>query len=69
VDSTLQKALATVDDGKRAELLAQGSRTAMEDYAAIPLHFEMTTWAFKKNLDYVPRADQATQGQSVTKGK
>jgi peptide/nickel transport system substrate-binding protein len=69
VDETLKKALATVDDAKRAELLAEGSRIVMDDFGAIPLHFEMTTWAFKKDLGYVPRADQATQGQSVTKGK
>ena len=61
VDATLQKALATVDDAKRGALLAEGSRTAMEDFGAIPLHFEMTTWAFKKDLDYTPRADQFTQ--------
>jgi peptide/nickel transport system substrate-binding protein len=69
VDATLQKALATVDDAKRAELLAQGSRTAMDDFGAIPLHFEMTTWAFKKDLGYVPRVDQYTLGSAVTKGK
>jgi len=69
VDATLQKALATVDDAKRGALLAEGSRTAMEDFGAIPLHFEMTTWAFKKDLDYTPRADQFTQGTMVKKGK
>ena len=69
VDATLQKALATVDDAKRAALLAEGSRTAMDDFGAIPLHFEMTTWAFKKDLDYMPRADQYTQGTMVKKGK
>ena len=41
----------------------------MEDFGAIPLHFEMTTWAFKKDLDYTPRADQYTQGATVKKGK
>ena len=41
----------------------------MDDFAAIPLHFEMTTWAFKKDLGYVPRADQYTLGTAVTKGK
>ena len=69
VDATLQKALATVDDARRGALLAEGSRTAMEDFGAIPLHFEMTTWAFKKDLDYTPRTDQATVGTLVKKRK
>ena len=65
VDATLQKALATVDDAKRGALLAEGSRTAMEDFGAIPLHFEMTTWAMRKELAYTPRVDQMTQAMLV----
>ena len=41
----------------------KASRIAMADYGAIPLHFEMTTWAFKKDLGYVPRADQYSRLQ------
>lgn len=69
MDAVLDQALASVDDAKRAELLAQASRIVMEDYGAIPLHFEMTTWAFRKELGYVPRADQFTQATLVTKAK
>jgi peptide/nickel transport system substrate-binding protein len=69
MDAVLVKALATVDDAKRAELLAEASRIAMEDYGNIPLHFEMTTWAFKKDLDYTARADQYTQATLVRKAK
>jgi hypothetical protein len=29
----------------------------------------MSTWAFRKDLDYKPRADQYTQAQLVTKAK
>jgi peptide/nickel transport system substrate-binding protein len=66
VDALIDKALATVDDAKRAETLAEASRVAMDDYGVIPLHFEMTTWAFRKDLSYVPRADQMTQATLVT---
>ena len=69
MDAVLEKALATVDDAKRADLLAEASRIVMEDYGNIPLHFEMTTWAFKKDLDYVPRADQYTQATLVKMAK
>ena len=65
VDTLLSEALATVDDGKRAALLAEASRTAMADYGALPLHFEMTTWAFRKELAYTPRLDQWTQAMLV----
>ena len=33
---------------QRAALLAEASRTAMADYGALPLHFEMTTWALAR---------------------
>ena len=69
VDALLDKALGTIDNDKRAALLAEASRVAMADYAALPLHFEMTTWAMRKDLDYVPRVDQMTQATLVTKAK
>jgi peptide/nickel transport system substrate-binding protein len=65
VDALIEQALATIDDAKRAALLAQASRTAMDDYGLLPLHFEMTTWAMRKDLDYVARADQFTQATLV----
>jgi peptide/nickel transport system substrate-binding protein len=65
VDALIEQALATIDDEKRAALLAQASRTAMEDFGLLPLHFEMTTWAMRKDLDYTPRADQFTQATLV----
>jgi peptide/nickel transport system substrate-binding protein len=69
VDTLLGEALATIDDGKRAALLAETSRVAMADYGLLPLHFEMTTWAMRKDLTYTPRADQNTQAMLVTKVK
>ncbi len=65
VDALIDQALATIDDGKRAALLAQASRIAVEDYGLLPLHFEMTTWAMRKDLSYVARADQFTQATLV----
>jgi peptide/nickel transport system substrate-binding protein len=37
----------------------------MADYGVVPLHFEMTTWAFRKELGYVPRLDQRTRAMLV----
>jgi peptide/nickel transport system substrate-binding protein len=65
VDALLGEALGTIDDARRAALLAQASRIAMADYGVLPLHFEMTTWAMRKGLGYRPRVDQATQATMV----
>jgi peptide/nickel transport system substrate-binding protein len=69
MDALLEQALATINDERRGALLAQASRIAMDDYGALPLHFEMTTWAFRKDLSYVPRADQYTQATLVRRGQ
>src|SRR5262249_32609950 len=69
LDDLLDRSLGTVDDEKRAAQLAEASRVAMADVGAIPLHFEMTTWAFRKELGYVPRADQYTLATMVTKAQ
>ena len=65
VDALIDQALAAIDDAKRADFLAQASRIAMDDHGLLPLHFEMTTWAMRKTLDYVARADQFTQATLV----
>jgi peptide/nickel transport system substrate-binding protein len=65
VDALIDQALGTIDDSRRAALLAEASRTAMADHGLLPLHFEMTTWAMRRTLDYVARADQFTQATLV----
>jgi len=65
VDELLTQALGTIDDTRRAALLAQASRVAMDDDGVLPLHFEKTTWAMRKDLDYTPRVDQNTQAMAV----
>jgi len=60
VDDLTIKALATIDDAQRENLLRQASKVGMEDYGIIPLHFEVTPWAFKPTLSYGARVDQYT---------
>ena len=36
------------------------------DYGLIPLHFELSVWAMRRDLAYVGRADQATLARFVT---
>lgn len=65
MDALIDQALATVDDDKRDALLQQASQVVMEDYGILPLHFEVTPWAFRKGISYVPRADQYTLALGV----
>jgi peptide/nickel transport system substrate-binding protein len=69
MDELLERALVTVDEEGRAGLFAEASRVAMAGYGAIPLHFEMTTWAFRKDLSYTARTDQYTQATLVRKAQ
>jgi peptide/nickel transport system substrate-binding protein len=65
VDALVVEAQRTVDDAKRETLLRQASKLAMSDFAVIPLHFEITPWAYKKGLSYRPRIDQYTLATEV----
>jgi peptide/nickel transport system substrate-binding protein len=69
LDRTLAEALRTVDDKKRGELLAKASEIGIRDVGIIPLHYEVSTWALKKGLAYVARADQQTMAMEVTTAK
>lgn len=66
VDELTYQAMRTIDDGKREGLLREASKIAMEDFGIIPLHFEVTTWAFKSNLAYTARVDQYTLATDLT---
>ena len=65
LDSKIAEALVTIDDAKREGLLRQASQLAMENFAILPLHYEVTPWALRKGLTYEPRADQYTLATSV----
>jgi peptide/nickel transport system substrate-binding protein len=65
MDALLQQALATIDDQEREKLLQQASQVVIDDYGILPLHFEITPWAFREGLTYEARADQYTLAMSV----
>lgn len=53
LDAILAKAAVTLDDAKRAEILAQAYEFAIgEEVAVIPMLFPITTWAMRKGLVY-----------------
>jgi peptide/nickel transport system substrate-binding protein len=60
VDKLIEDALATVDDKKRAGLLAKATEVAINDGGIIPLHYQVNTWAAKKGISYKARTDERT---------
>jgi peptide/nickel transport system substrate-binding protein len=66
MDALLIEAMRTVDDAKRGELLRQAETVVLDDNGILPLHFEVTLWAFKPEFDYKPRTDQFTLPFEVT---
>jgi len=60
MDELLQKALNTVDDKARLALLQEAGAIAINDGGLIPIHQQVTTWAAKKGVAYIPRTDERT---------
>jgi peptide/nickel transport system substrate-binding protein len=53
LDKLLAAASVTLDDGKRAALIAQGYELALgQDVAAIPMLFQITAWGMRKGITY-----------------
>lgn len=67
MDAVLEEALASVDDAKRAKLLARATEIGVgEDVGIIPLHYQVNTWAAKKGLTYVARTDERTLAMGIS---
>jgi peptide/nickel transport system substrate-binding protein len=60
IDALLERGFATLDEAKRAALAREAMRLAMRDVAVIPLHHQITSWAMKRSLSYLPRTDEFT---------
>ncbi len=66
VDTLIEAAQSNIDVKMRAELLNQASTLAIAEAAIIPVYYPVQTWALRKGLSYVARADEFTLGLSVT---
>ncbi|MFJ1300281.1 ABC transporter substrate-binding protein [Pseudomonadota bacterium AL_CKDN230030165-1A_HGKHYDSX7] len=69
MDELVKQASSTMDDAKRAALLQEASNIAMDDYAMLPVHFELSVWAMKNDVRYQGRPDQTTLVQYATPAK
>jgi peptide/nickel transport system substrate-binding protein len=64
-DKVFRQAITTVDPAQREKLLQQSVHRALELLPSIPLHFESSTWAFRRDIAYEGRADQLTLAASA----
>ena len=60
VDALVGQSLGTLDEAKREAVAREAMTVAMQDYAAIPLHHQSTSWAMRKGLAYTARTDELT---------
>ncbi len=66
-DAKLEEALRTVDDGKRALVLAAAMEIGMEDVGLIPTHYQLNTWASRKGFKVQARTDEYTLATGIRK--
>jgi peptide/nickel transport system substrate-binding protein len=70
LDKLLATASVTLDDGKRAALIAQAYELALgQDVAAIPMLFQITAWGMRKGVSYGGFPQDATVAALVHKVK
>ncbi len=60
VDALTEDALQLVDDVKREAYLQRAAELAIGDTGIIPLHFQISLWATRDGITYVPRVDEQT---------
>jgi peptide/nickel transport system substrate-binding protein len=65
IDAKSVLAKQTIDRDARLALLEDATRMAMEDYAFIPIHFQVNKWAMKAGLEHLPRTNERTLAVEV----
>jgi peptide/nickel transport system substrate-binding protein len=60
VDALVEEALATVDESARQDLLAKATEIAIADVGIIPLHYQISSWAARKGVNFNARTDEST---------
>lgn len=66
LDALIAEAFSTVDEKKRAEILAKGSEVAINDVSIIPSHYPIAVWGLRKGLKMLPRTDEYTLVKGIT---
>jgi peptide/nickel transport system substrate-binding protein len=68
LDALIVQANKTISPVEREALQKQAAQLAAEDLGIIPLHHQKASWAFRKGLGIVPRADNFTFAMSIREG-
>lgn len=68
LDALIAQANKTISPVEREALQKQAAQVAAEDLGIIPLHHQKASWAFRKGLSIVPRADNFTFAMNVREG-
>jgi peptide/nickel transport system substrate-binding protein len=69
VDARSVKAKQTIDKAERLKLLQDAITIGMDDYAYIPLHFQVNSWAMRAGLDHKPRTNERTLATEIARVK
>jgi peptide/nickel transport system substrate-binding protein len=67
IDSRSVLAKQTIDRDARLALLQEATRMAMADYALIPIHFQVNSWAMRAGLEHRPRTNERTLATEVSR--
>jgi len=65
VDELLERCFASVDETRREALAREAMRISMRNYAVIPLHHQIATWALRRGLSYAGRTDEYTFAHQI----
>jgi peptide/nickel transport system substrate-binding protein len=60
VDTLVWHALSSVQPAEREQAARQAAALALGEYAIVPLHHQVATWAMRKGLQYTARTDEFT---------
>ncbi|MGL4667060.1 MAG: ABC transporter substrate-binding protein [Saezia sp.] len=69
LDAMVAKAVRELNDAKRSALLQDAMKMGLDDYVVLPLQFEHSIWAMKKDIVYGGRVDQMTMAAEVKSKK
>ena len=69
IDARSVLAKRTIDRDARLALLQEAVQIGMEDYAYIPIHFQVNNWAMSSDLVHNPRTNERTLAVDVSRAE
>ncbi|MFN8927645.1 MAG: ABC transporter substrate-binding protein [Rhodospirillales bacterium] len=67
IDVLAFRARQELDPQVRLRFLQEATKIGMDDYALIPLHFQVNQWAHRANLKHQPRVNERTMAYDVSR--